>query len=59
MNTWVYIILILLLFGASIYYLTPSKKEIKPTIQYTQQIGPTQQPPYRLDSKPLEIVANG
>lgn len=56
MNKLVLIILLLVLIGSIIYYLMP-EKEIKavPTIQYTKPIGPTQEPPYTLESE----VING
>lgn len=55
MNNWIYVILILLLFFASVYYLTPQKKEVeaKPTFQYSEPIGPIQEYPYRLKSEVL------
>jgi len=61
MNTWVYVVLILLLFVASAYYLYPKQEvnpQTEPTIQYTKPIGPTQEPPYKLPSKLIE-VSNG
>ena len=59
MNNWVWVILLLLLVGSIGYYLTPVNEKAKPTIQYSKPIGPTQEPPYILPSKFVDIKVNG
>lgn len=59
MNKILIIVILLLLVGAISYYLISVEEEAKPTIQYTKPIGPTQEYPYRLDSKLLETRING